>query len=74
MYADTKFENMRTGVSIVTTKWDIERPMIFKGQPTQAHGRRGTFVPCFGVSVREAVVASCSTHLFRAQDHHHCRW
>ena len=64
VYADTKFEDMRTRVGIVTTKWDIERPMIFKGQPAQAHGRRGTFVPGFGVSVGEAVVASCSAYPF----------
>jgi len=64
VYADTKFESMRTGVGIVTTKWDIERPMIFKGHPAQAHGRRGTFVPGFGVSVGEAVVASCSAYPF----------
>ncbi|KON63241.1 patatin-like phospholipase [Komagataeibacter europaeus] len=64
VYADTKFESMRTGVGIVTTKWDIERPMIFKGQPAQAHGRRGTFVPGFGVPVGEAVVASCSAYPF----------
>jgi uncharacterized protein len=64
VYADTKFESMRTGVGIVTTKWDIERPMIFKGQAAQAHGRRGTFVPGFGVPVGEAVVASCSAYPF----------
>ncbi|MFT9096479.1 MAG: patatin-like phospholipase family protein [Gluconobacter cerinus] len=64
VFADTKFESMRTRVGIVTTKWDIERPMIFKGQPAQAHGRRSTFVPGFGVSVGEAVVASCSAYPF----------
>ncbi len=64
VYADTAFEAMKTGVGIVTTKWDIERPMIFKASPAQAHGRRGTFVPGFGVPVGEAVVASCSAFPF----------
>jgi uncharacterized protein len=64
VFADVGFEAMRTGVGIVTTKWDIERPMIFKAHPAQAHGRRGTFVPGFGVPVGEAVVASCSAYPF----------
>ena len=64
VYADAGFDAMRTGVGIVTTKWDIERPMIFKAHPAQAHGRRGTFVPGFGVPVGDAVVASCSAFPF----------
>ncbi|MEO9297754.1 patatin-like phospholipase family protein, partial [Devosia alba] len=50
--------------SIVTTKWVIEKPMIFKGSVTQAHGRTGTFVPGFGVKIADAVVASCSAYPF----------
>jgi patatin-like phospholipase/acyl hydrolase len=64
VYADVGFGAMRTGVGIVTTKWNIERPMIFKAYPSQAHGRRGTFVPGFGVPVGDAVVASCSAFPF----------
>ena len=64
VYGDVSFGAMRTGVGIVATKWDIERPMIFKGDPAQAHGRKGTFVPGFGVPVGEAVAASCSAYPF----------
>src|SRR3546814_16712009 len=38
--------------------------MIFKGSVTQAHGRVGTFVPGFGVSIADAVKASCSAYPF----------
>jgi hypothetical protein len=34
--------------------------MIFKGSVQQAHGSRGAFVPGFGVSIADAVQASCS--------------
>ncbi len=64
IYGDTRFDAMKTGVGIVATKWEIERPMIFKGSLAQAHGRRGTFVPGFGVPVGEAVAASCSAYPF----------
>lgn len=58
------FEDVKTNIGIVTTKWMIERPMIFKGSVTQAHGRKGTFVPGFGVSISDAVQASCSAYPF----------
>ena len=64
VYGDIGFGAMKTGVGIVATKWDSERPMIFKANPGQAHGRKGTFVPGFGVSVGEAIVASCSAYPF----------
>jgi succinylarginine dihydrolase len=36
--------------------------MIFKTSATQAHGRHATFVPGFGVSIADAVKASCSAY------------
>jgi uncharacterized protein len=58
------FTDVKTGIGIVATKWVIERPMIFKGDVAQAHGRKGTFVPGFGVSIADAVQASCSAYPF----------
>ncbi len=58
------FDAVKTKVGVVTTKWVIERPMIFKGDIAQAHGRVGTFVPGFGVSIGDAVQASCSAYPF----------
>ena len=64
VFGDQKFDAVKTGLGIVTTKWLTERPMIFKGNVAQAHGRVGTFVPGFGVSISEAVQASCSAFPF----------
>lgn len=64
VFKDATFSDVKTGVGIVATKWAIERPMIFKGNVQQAHGRAATFVPGFGVPIREAVEASCSAYPF----------
>ncbi|MGN8064861.1 patatin-like phospholipase family protein [Ralstonia sp. 22111] len=62
VYGDTKFDAMKTLVGIVSSRWREERPMIFKSGVQQAHGGEATFVPGFGCSVGEAVVASCSAY------------
>lgn len=64
VFGDAMFADVKTGVGIVTTKWVIERPMIFKGSIAQAHGRAATFKPGFGVPISHAVQASCSAHPF----------
>jgi len=64
VFGDSTFEDLKTGIGVVATKWIIERPMIFKGNVAQAHGRKGTFIPGFGVSVADAVQASCSAYPF----------
>ncbi|MEY1589292.1 patatin-like phospholipase family protein [Burkholderia sp. Bmkn7] len=62
VYGDLKFDAMKTHVGIVSARWREERPMIFKSNVRQAHGSRATFVPGFGCTVAEAVVASCSAY------------
>jgi len=64
VFSDTRFEDMRTRVGIVTVNWRDERPFIFKADVNQAYGRKGTFVPGFGISVADAVQASCSAYPF----------
>lgn len=64
VFQEAMFTDMKTGVGIVTTRWVIERPMIFKASMSQAHGRKGTFSPGFGVRVSDAVQASCSAFPF----------
>jgi predicted acylesterase/phospholipase RssA len=58
------FDEVKTGVGVVATKWVVEKPMIFKGSVEQAHGRISTFVPGFGVPISHAVQASCSAYPF----------
>lgn len=64
VFTDATFEQVKTGVGIVAARWLTERPMIFKGSVAQAHGRTATFVPGFGVSIADAVQASCSAYPF----------
>lgn len=64
VFGGATFADVKTGIGVVATKWDIERPMIFKGDINQAHGRTGTFTPGFGVSIAEAIEGSCSAYPF----------
>lgn len=62
IFSNKTFEDFKTNVGIVSTKWVIEQPMVFKSDIAQAHGRTATFVPGFGVSISDAVQASCSAY------------
>lgn len=64
IFEGKKFDAVKTGIGIVTTKWMVETPMIFKADPSQAHGQKDTFVPGFGCSLSDAVQASCSAYPF----------
>lgn len=64
VFGDATFSDIRTGIGIVATRWLQERPLVFKSNVRQAHGRAGTFVPGFGVKIAEAVRASCSAFPF----------
>lgn len=59
-FQEIKFDQMKTCVGIVATRLREERPMIFKSRIEQAMGREASFSPGFGVSVSDAVQASCS--------------
>jgi uncharacterized protein len=64
VFKKDKFDAVKTGVGIVTTRWATEKPMVFKGSVAQAHGSHSTFVPGFGVTIGDAVQASCSAYPF----------
>lgn len=64
VFGDKKFEEIKTGIGIVATKWLNDRPMVFKASKEQAHGRLGTFKPGFGCTIADAVQASCSAYPF----------
>lgn len=64
VFGEKTFADAKTGIGVVAARWMTERPMIFKGSIQQAHGSKGTFVPGFGVSVSDAVQASCSAFPF----------
>lgn len=62
IFGDATFGDVKTGIGIVATRWDFEKPMIFKGSPRQAHGSASSFVPGFGCTLADAVRASCSAY------------
>jgi predicted acylesterase/phospholipase RssA len=64
VFGDATFENTKTALGIVATRWDFEKPMIFKTSVAQGHGQKATFVPGFGCTISEAVQASCSAYPF----------
>ena len=64
VFGTRTFTDVKTGVGIVSTRWMLEKPMIFKGDVGQAHGRKATFVPGFGCTISQAVQASCSAYPF----------
>jgi predicted acylesterase/phospholipase RssA len=64
IFGNRKFTDLKTGVGIVATRWDFEKPMIFKATVEQARGRHSTFDPGFGCSIADAVRASCSAYPF----------
>lgn len=64
IFGDKGFAEVKTGIGIVATYWDLQKPMIFKASVAQAHGREATFLPGFGCRLGEAVRASCSAYPF----------
>ena len=64
VFGDATFSDMKTGVGVVATNWVLQKPMIFKSRPQQAHGRKATFTPGFGCTVADAVMACASAFPF----------
>jgi len=64
VFGERKFDCFRTRVGIVGTRWDDERPIIFKTHGDQAYAGTATFVPGFGATIGDAVVGSCSAYPF----------
>lgn len=64
VFGDAKFETFKTHVGIVATRWEDDRPMIFKNSVEQAHGSKASFKPGFGCTIADAIVASCSAYPF----------
>src|SRR5262249_49171414 len=64
VFDDLKFDAFKTDMGIVGTRWNEERPIIFKTNRRQAFRGQATFEPGFGCTIGEAVVGSCSAYPF----------
>lgn len=64
IFQDKKFDQFKTDIGIVSVKWRLETPMIFKTSMKLSYGQLGTFIPGFGCTIADAVQASCSAFPF----------
>jgi patatin-like phospholipase/acyl hydrolase len=60
LFGDRKFDAFKTGIGIVAMNYETQKPIIFKNTADRAHGSLGSFIPGFGVSILDAVEASCA--------------
>ena len=58
MFGDNDFTSFQTGIGIVATNIQTERPLIFKNRVSQAYQLKSTFIPGFGATIVDAVQAS----------------
>lgn len=61
-FGDLRFEDFKTGVSIVATNFESEKPFIFKRNAEQGYKLKSTFKPGFGATIATAVQASCAAY------------
>lgn len=64
VFGELKFDEFKTDMGIVGTRWSEERPIIFKTNRRQAFLGKSTFEPGFGCTISDAVVGSCSAYPF----------
>lgn len=64
VFGDLRFDAFKTDMGIVGTRWNEERPIIFKTSSGQAYAGKATFEPGFGATIADAVIGSCSAYPF----------
>lgn len=64
VFGDLRFNAFKTNMGIVGTRWEDDRPIIFKTNPGQAFTGATSFEPGFGCTIADAVVGSCSAYPF----------
>jgi patatin-like phospholipase/acyl hydrolase len=64
VFGELKFDAFKTDIGIVGTRWNEERPIIFKTDRRQAFLGKASFEPGFGCTIADAVVGSCSAYPF----------
>jgi uncharacterized protein len=64
IFGKQDFTAFKVPVGIVCANYEREKPMVFKNTPGQAHGQKDTFVPGFGCTIADAIVASSAAYPF----------
>lgn len=62
IYGNKKFDEFKTDVGIVALNYETQNPLVFKSNLKQAHGMKHSFVAGFGLTISDAVQASCSAY------------
>ncbi len=66
-FGDDTFSSLgNIGLGVVATNLHEKKPLIFKSLPSLAHGMKHSFDPGFGLTLAEALEASCSATPFFA--------
>jgi len=60
IFGEQRFDAFGTGIGIVAMNYDTQQPLVFKNTADRAHGSRASFVRGFGVTILDAIGASCA--------------
>lgn len=63
-YKNTSFMDVKTGIGILAARLTSEEPMIFTADANHAGRHDAAVATSFGISMADAVVASCSAYPF----------
>lgn len=61
-FGDNNFNHFKTGIGIIATNLDNEKPFIFKTSVDQSYKLKHSFEPGFGCTIKDAIVASCAAY------------
>lgn len=62
IFGKRTFYDVKRKLIIPTTCADTKKPVILKSDDSLAYGRKGTFIPGFGLTLADGVEASCSAY------------
>jgi len=64
IFEDNNFSDFAPGIAvgIIATNIDEEKPFIFKSSSDQAYKMQASFIPGFGATIADAVLASCAAY------------
>ena len=69
IFGERHFDSFKTNIGIVAMNYETQKPLIFKTDSSLAHGVKGSFMPGFGLMIKDAVIASCSAvPIFREKE------
>jgi patatin-like phospholipase/acyl hydrolase len=69
IFGERHFDSFKTNIGIVAMNYETQKPLIFKSDISFAHGVKGSFMPGFGLMIKDAVIASCSAvPIFREKE------